>query len=182
MPTSPQIELFARRAIKRGIMDESQARIVKEMISVDADLDEFTNTILEFGVCTDSEAVETLKNDTFATWNAMSTEDRLLVTNEVMVGGDRATRGDTLGLDWFCFFAISEGILTKETCISIAAEIEDLTDVLIFAQAVVDRCVSGDFDKLQKCVEKAALMMKTGRTNLPYRIFGRGPAQPAAKP
>jgi hypothetical protein len=174
MSFTPQIELFCGKAIRRGLLDESQCRIIKEMISVEAGLDEFVQTTLEFGVAQDPTAIEQLRDETMAAWNAMPTEDRLIVANEILAHSEtKQSPNDTLGLDWFCFFAITEGCITKETCISIAAEVEDLTDVLMFAQAVIDHWTSDDYSKLQQCVDKAATMMSKSKAVPPFRIFGR---------
>lgn len=174
MSLTPQIEMFCRKSVKRGLLDESQCRIVKEMISQDADLGEFVQTVLEFGVCSNPAAAKQLKDEIQTSWNGMAPEERLMVANEMLARSDRGgAGGDTLGLDWFCFFAITEGCLTKETCLSIAAEVEDLTDVLMFAQAVIDRWTSNDFTKLQHCVDKASIMVRTSKAVPPFRVFGR---------
>lgn len=164
-----QVETFCKKAVAKDLLTDGQVMILKEMSSRDISLKDFVKTAVTFGVAADNEAVIALAEEIVTSWDRMSDEDRMIIATETAIAGDK--QGSTVGLDWFCFFAISEGGLTKDLCISLASEIQDLTDILSFAQAVVDHWRTSDYSKIQACVDKAMLMVQKNPRPPPIAIF-----------
>jgi hypothetical protein len=86
---------------------------------------------------------------------------------------DRSRWHPDMGLEWFCFLSVKKGFMSRGTCLSIIADLDEATDVLGFAQAVIDCGLSKDLEKVQELVDEALEMWARGKPP-PYSILAGG--------
>jgi hypothetical protein len=68
----------------------------------------------------------------------------------------------SLELDWFCFYAVSEGLLTADTCRCIRVSVQDSSDLLSFAQMLIDSGICAELDALSGLAGRARLAARAG--------------------
>jgi len=66
------------------------------------------------------------------------------------------------GTCWFCYLAINDGLLSRQCCEDLLAELGDDVELLTFAQAVVDQQLCTDIDQIQQLLDAACTQAADG--------------------
>jgi len=89
----------------------------------------------------------------------------------------------TPGVQWFCLLAVQQQVLAPETCRELLQALgDDDTDLLTFAQAILDNNLSEDLDKIQELANQAYELEQEGQTPPPLGDLEAGAAaEPVAE-
>jgi hypothetical protein len=74
------------------------------------------------------------------------------------------------GLDWLCCLAVQKGLLTKDACIVLVADLDEACDLLGFAQSMVNMGFCRDISEVQKLTDEALEQWARGASP-PFSVF-----------
>lgn len=171
-----EITEFCWRAAKRGILTPGQCLVLRELFTEKATLEDCVAFITKNRL-TDEKKLKALKLQMkSAPKQVVVREGELLPGEEALadaVTPERTWEPD-LGLEWFCYLAVSRKILTREICMYLAADLAEVVDLLSFAQAVVDTGLCRDIHEVQRLTDEALEQWARGKEP-PFRVFSGGP-------
>ncbi|MBN1270083.1 MAG: hypothetical protein JXB04_10870 [Kiritimatiellae bacterium] len=168
----PAVRLFCSMAVERGYVTQTQCRIFEHIyegrLSLGALLDmmEAWNVGRRFAVPMQelAEEIQGLSEAEIA--------DRI---RERGLSRPDSAAEVPLEMEWFCFLAIRDGLLTEEQCLELDAELGREHDYLDFAQAVAVILPADAFPRIQRIVERVLEFARTGYPP-PVRVFAGGSA------
>ena len=170
---NPVIATFCWRAVKRGILTTGQCLVLRELFDEGANLSDCVNFIAKNSIV-DGSKLKALKLQMTAApqevpYDPVNPPDAIEDLIEKEIAGERKWEPDP-GLEWFCCLAIEKGLLTKEICLCLAADLQDVNDLLSFAQAVVDTGLCKDLLKVQTLTDEALEQWAQGNP-VPYPVL-----------
>ena len=161
-----EIEAFFLLAPDLGLLTGRQAVILREIATDDIGLDDFVGLMVTCGLVSDEQDVRAIV---------------MRVASEIQ--DERAARSAPVPaktwdvqpeLDWFCHLAVSEGLLTEETCLGLLSSFEDATELMSLAQFLVTAGICDDVLKIQDLVDRATEAGQAG-SRPPQSIFQTSP-------
>ena len=85
------------------------------------------------------------------------------------------------GLEWICYLAVAKKIMTREICLCVAADLDEVVDVLSFAQAVMDTGLCKDLHLVQNLTDEALEQWAQGKEP-PFSVFAEEPPGAGSEP
>jgi hypothetical protein len=82
------------------------------------------------------------------------------------------------GLDWFCCLAVQKGILTRDACLVLVADLDEACDLLGFAQSMINMGFCRDIAEVQKLIDQSLELWARGDSP-PFSVFAEGGEQDA---
>lgn len=166
-PPSDAVQLFFLLACQRGCITETQCSILKGMTGNTMDLDGLLSLIALWNIeAKHLDEMRLLANDIKNT-PADGVQAQI---RDLQHAPPRLIAAVPLELQWFCYLAIRQGMMTREQCIELDAELGRTRDFLEFAQAVVVLLPKEKFPAIQELVETSIHYANTGRPP-PTRVF-----------
>ena len=153
-------------------MSNEQNDIYSEICLGDESFEEFLDLIRLSRIVKDENVIPELAQEITGSWDAgaaaatppetprePSPEDLPPVTAEI-----------TPELDWFCFYAVLEGLLNNVTARRLLSGADGRPELVTFAQSIVDNGICSDYEWIQDLVDRA--VQQVGANKLPpYSVF-----------
>lgn len=181
-----EIASFCWRAAQRRILTAGQCLVLRDLFSDRATVAECV-AFIEKNKLVDEKKLSALKLQ-------MSSEPRKVaavdfeqaenlseVEQLIQTASGSQTWEPDPGLDWFCYLAVSKGVLTREVALCLIADMDEAADLLGFAQAVVTTGLCNDLPKIQQLTDEALEQWARAKP-VPVSIFADAAAQQPAPP
>ena len=172
---SSAIELFCLAITDKALLTEQQCNIVKAICAPNATIDDFISLTQECGLETDPDEMAKIKSDVTLLIDAESIDapstpdpedEEVTAKNDY----DRQEWNISPELDWFCFFGVSQGLFDANLCLSLVSGIEGATNLLPFAQTLIETGLCDDYVTVQDMVRRSTQQAQTPDPP-PFSIF-----------
>lgn len=171
-----RIAAFCWRAVKRGILTPGQCLVLRELFTEKATLEDCVEFI-EKNSLVDEKKIKALRLQLKASPREVTLSEGDRLPGEEGLPEEQPPARPVFepdpGLDWFCHLAVKRGLLTREICLCLIADMDTVVDLLSFAQAVVDTGLCRDLDAIQELTDEALEQWARGKKP-PTSIFERG--------
>lgn len=161
------VQLFCMAARRNGYMTDTQCAILTGMSAGHLDLDGFLSLVSLWNVGARFRPQMTALAQDIQALSPAEIDARLKALQEAP---PRMIEAVPLEMEWFCYLAVRDRLLTEEQCIELDAELGWERDFFGFAQAVVLVLPSEEFPRIQELVEGAMKYANTGCPP-PHRLF-----------
>lgn len=155
-----QIATFLWRAARRDILTPQQCLVLRELFTEGATIEECVDFIATNRLVTETQvSALRLASDVHARRARVDREDlkaqELEESRLEEAPPPAAVWEPDPGLEWFCYIAVEEGLLTREVCLSLIADLEEASDLLGFAQSVLNCGLIRDMKTVQRLTDDA---------------------------
>ena len=158
------IEAFFHLAPLSGVLTESQGVLLREICSDDIELDDFVDVAVTCGFGANEEEVRALIA-------RMAGEFRSDGAAPAAAPAPTKVRAVEPEVDWFYHLAVSEKLLTEETCLGLLSSFDDATELMSLAQFLLSAGICEDVLKIQDLVDRATEHGRSGERP-PHSLFG----------
>lgn len=157
-----QVRAFLWRAARRDILTPNQCIILRELFANTGTVEDCYRLIAE-NMMLDQRRLQALRLqiDTIETHSRKATVDKQSLGEDLEAllqqsGPDEPSAWEPdPGLEWFCYLAVNRGLLTREMCLSVFADVEGAQDLLGFAQSVMNVGLCRDLSLIQELIDEA---------------------------
>ncbi len=178
-----QVVNFLWRVVRQDILTPQQVLVLRELFTDDATERDCVRFIEDNKLVTGTN-LEALKL-ALSVGTRHAVLDKKELASAVLDEGkleepapDLGITGPDPGVEWFCYIGVTRGLLTREVCLSLLADLPDETsDLLGFAQSCLNYGMIKDLNVLQKLTDEALEGWARGRPP-PFSVFtdeGTGP-------
>jgi len=159
-----EAERFCTVAVNRGLLNESQCAILREVGNHDTDLDELLELLQVCGLAAARDDLTRLRRQMagavpFEATRVSEGPGRDAPAQSAAAQGTGKARDTPVAgapeLAWFCRYCVAEHILGQDACTAILTNLDGTGDVLRFAQILIDTGLCDDHDKIRALLDKA---------------------------
>jgi hypothetical protein len=151
------IELFTLLATEDRLLTDQQCLILREVCAPDIKPGAFVDFVSICGLPVAREQLDDIATRISAQLERESTGE---VESRAKPKGGWDVPAE---LDWFCYLAIQEKVLSDETCLCVVSSLEGTSDLLSFAETLVQYGLCDDHARVQQLTEAAVSKAKTGQ-------------------
>lgn len=159
----PEIQAFLENAPALGLLTDLKVRVLKELCSDEMTFDDFVELVAACHIvpadCNIRDVIASISAPHQGAGGARSAEEEL-------------TWKAPLDVDWFCYLAVAEGLLTEEACLILTSVFEEASGLMEVAQFLFSGGESGDMGKIQDLVDRATKNAEAGERP-PRSVFRR---------
>lgn len=155
-------------------MTPGQCLVLRELFDEKATIEECLEFIKKNGLVDDRKLKALQLQMTASPTHVAITEGERLPGEEEMPDEETVPAKPPFepdpGLEWFCYLAVTKGMLTREIALCLVADMDTVVDLLSFAQAVVDTGLCRDLIAVQQLTDEALEQWARGKMP-PMSIF-----------
>lgn len=167
-----KVEAFCLVAVSKGVMTTDQYAVFEEVCSEDTEIAAATELLIDCGLIKDRDTLVELiqEADVVELRDELEAARKEEETEAAAKAAPTGKDGPPLAVEWFCYHAVTEGLLEKDVCVCLYTCLEGVSDLLSFAQSLIASRMCEDFAKVQELVEKSRQDAKAG-DKPPFSVF-----------